>query len=273
VEEAEPPDGSAAPVVTPLQKKNRQGKLYRRSPEVEGILHGLARLPYDEVVRRCSIRDWEGEGYVPSECLVYLFRSGRGAAPNAFQAAIFKLLQTRLLKRFVPAGSASDTMTKSSIREKVYYEFIQMLARDRSDYEERLDYYEVRFDGAVANLRKDAQDKYWKEEGRRALLEVDEESGEFTREVREALGDFDPFAASNIQILDYRLRLDAAIDSLSPEQRRIVQMIGQEIPIHSNDPSATTIAKALGKSEKMIRIYRDRAFARLRAILEAGGGR
>jgi DNA-binding NarL/FixJ family response regulator len=38
-------------------------------------------------------------------------------------------------------------------------------------------------------------------------------------------------------------------------------------PIDSKDPEAMTIAKALKKSEKTIRLHRDRAFAALRAAL------
>jgi DNA-directed RNA polymerase specialized sigma24 family protein len=44
-------------------------------------------------------------------------------------------------------------------------------------------------------------------------------------------------------------------------------MLRQGFPIDSKDPQAMTVAKALGKSEKTIRLHRDRAFAALRAAL------
>ena len=44
-------------------------------------------------------------------------------------------------------------------------------------------------------------------------------------------------------------------------------MLRQGISIDSKDPGTITIAKTLGKSEKTIRLHRDRAFAALRAAL------
>lgn len=49
-----------------------------------------------------------------------------------------------------------------------------------------------------------------------------------------------------------------------------VVMIQQGIPIDSKDPNVVTIAKTLGKSEKTIRTYRDKAYATLRAALTVG---
>lgn len=45
-------------------------------------------------------------------------------------------------------------------------------------------------------------------------------------------------------------------------------MLLQDIPIDSQEPSAVTISKALGKIEKTIRTHRDKAFATLRLRLE-----
>ena len=82
-----------------------------------------------------------------------------------------------------------------------------------------------------------------------------------------AAGTYNPFAASNFDDPAYRLRLEAAIDALPPEQSRIVTMIGRGIPIDSTDPYAITIAKTLGKVEKTIRKHRDLAFESIRAAL------
>jgi DNA-binding CsgD family transcriptional regulator len=48
---------------------------------------------------------------------------------------------------------------------------------------------------------------------------------------------------------------------------RVIEMLRQGIPIDSKDVDAVTIAKALGKSEKTIRTYRDKAFAVLRVAM------
>ena len=47
-------------------------------------------------------------------------------------------------------------------------------------------------------------------------------------------------------------------------------MIRRGIPIGSNDKQAATIAKTLGKSEKTIRLWRDKAFETIREHLAKG---
>ena len=47
-------------------------------------------------------------------------------------------------------------------------------------------------------------------------------------------------------------------------------MLSQGFPIDSQDPDIMTIAKALGRSEKTVRTYRDKAFAALRAVMVEG---
>ena len=89
-------------------------------------------------------------------------------------------------------------------------------------------------------------------------------------EVERAVGAVDPFSSIDFDRTDYRSRLDAAIDALPQEQSRIIEMLRKGFPIDSKDPSVMTIAKALGRSEKTIRTYRDRAVASLRAALSSG---
>jgi DNA-directed RNA polymerase specialized sigma24 family protein len=92
----------------------------------------------------------------------------------------------------------------------------------------------------------------------RSRVEFDPETNEPSAEVEEAVGNFNPFDAAVFHQEDYRSRLDAAIDTLPPEQIRIIEMLRQGIPIDSKEPGAVTIARTLGKSEKTIRTYRDR---------------
>jgi hypothetical protein len=53
-------------------------------------------------------------------------------------------------------------------------------------------------------------------------------------------------------------------------ERRVVEMCRQDVPIDSKDPETMTMVKTLGRSEKGIRNIRDRAFAKLRALLTRG---
>ena len=260
-------------MITLLRKRMLTGKLYERDPKIEATLVELSALSRDDLIARAMISSRSDAGHVPSECLIYFIRTSRADNSDIFFERLYKILTGRVLRGLPKAESAdgkTTSLTKSAIREKVFGRFVELLAADRTVYTEKLDYFEVRFDGALASLRRDAQEQAWRDENRSATLEFDEETGEPSAEVERASGSFDPFAASEIDGSDYRSRLDAAIDSLPPEQSRIVEMIRQGIPIDSKEASAVTIAKALGKSEKTIRTHRDKAYAALRAALTEG---
>jgi hypothetical protein len=258
------------PLITPLRKCTREGRHYRRDAAVEAQLLELAQLPRDELVERSCIRRRDDPNYVRSECLLYFLRACRKENSETHFERLYKLLLERVLRSLPnpdsPDGETSS-LTKSIIRDQVLGRFTDLLAADRGTYQNKLDYFEVRFDGALASLRRDAQAAAWRHENRSATLEFDEETGEPSPEVERAAGSFDPFAPPEGIDDDYRSRFDAAIDALPVEQIRIIEMLRQGIPIDSKDPEAITIAKVLGKSEKTIRTYRDKAFAALREAL------
>lgn len=262
-------------MITPLRKRTLEGALYKRDARIEALLAQLALLPRADLVARCEITDRNDPGYVPSECLMYFVRATRQDNSDQHFERLYKVLLSRLL-RALPNPETSDgevvriSQTKSRIRDIAFDRFTETLAADREAYSDKLDYFEVRFDGAIANLRRDAQDTAWREENRTTTIEYDLETNEPSAEVEEAAGSFNPF--EQLEANDYRSRLDAAIDTLPPEQIRIIQMLRQGLPIDSKDPDAVTIAKTLKKSEKTIRLHRDRAFKALRAALLGESG-
>jgi len=257
-------------LVTSLRKRTLDGKLYARDTKIEAKLAELGGLTRDELVARCSIRRRDDPDYVPSECLVYFVRASRSDYTAAGFERLYKILAERVL-RALPREESADgktvSLTKAIIRDKVFGQFVELLSRDRVEYSEKLDYFEIRFDGALANLRRDAQEQAWRDENRSVSLEYNGETGELAEEVERAAGSFDPFCQSEIDSPDYRSQLDAAIDTLPPEQMRIIEMLRMGIPIDSKDADTVTIAKALGRSEKTIRSYRDKAFAVLRVAM------
>ena len=246
------------------------GTLYTRDAKVEARLAELEGLTEDELVARCSIQKRDDPDYVPSECLVYFVRASRFGHSTAGFERLYKILAERVL-RTLPREENADgktvSLTKVVIRDKVFGQFVELLSRDRTEYSEKLDYFEVRFDGALASLRRDAQKQAWRDENRSAPLKYDDETGELTEEVERAADSFDPFNQPEIDGSDYRSRLDAAIDILPPEQMRIIEMLRKGIPIDSKDVNAVTIAKAIGRSEKTIRTHRDKAFVALRVAM------
>jgi hypothetical protein len=259
-------------IVVPLRKRRLSGELYERDPKIEALIAELAVLPRDALIARAAITKRADPGYIPSECLVYFLRASRHDNNEAWFERLYRILTERVL-RSLPRAESSDgeteSLTRGVIRDKVFGRFVELLSADRAGYVDKVDYFEVRFDGALASLRRDAQEQAWRDENRSRPFEFDE-SGELSPEVEAAAGAYDPFAASEFDDPAYRLRLDAAIEALPKEQSRIIHMLRQGFPIDSKEPDVMTIAKALGRSEKTVRTYRDKAFAALRADMADG---
>ncbi|MGN5478210.1 RNA polymerase sigma factor [Cupriavidus basilensis] len=179
------------------------------------------------------------------------------------------VLLERLYRR-LPKPNSGDghtaSLTTSNIRDDVRDRFIDLLLADGGTYDDRLDFYEISFNQAMACDILDARRKHWSIENRGVELGSDEE--EISARVEAAAGQYDPFDPHELDKKDYRRRLEDAIDTLPKLQQQIVEMWRQDIPIDSSDSSVTTISGALGKSEKTIRTHRDKAFASLRRRLE-----
>jgi hypothetical protein len=259
-------------LIKPLHKRKKSGELYRRRDTIELILNELLALDREELFARCSIRSTRDPKRVPSECLLYLVRACRDDNTETWFNRLWPLLIQRVRDR-IPRIDAADGKVSSArmaVRDQMEGRFLELIAEDRDVYQEALDYLEVNFDGGLSKRKLDAQQAAWREENRSRPLEDTERPGEISSEVEAAVGDFDPFAENVDEV--YRLRLDAAIEALPKEQIRIIEMLRLDIPIDSKDPFAITIAKTLGRSEKTIRTYRDKAFAAIRTAVEEEDG-
>lgn len=257
-------------MVPPLRKRMLKGGLYTRRQEVEEEIKELLALGEDAMLGRCALERGR-PGHVSTEALLHMLRGQRSNPDTPTGSKLFTILSERVF-RALPRAEGQDevSLTKQQIRELTYDRFVDLLLADRRAYEERLDYYEINFNDALASLRLTAQKQVWREDNRTTGLESSEEDAELSAEVEEAAGTYDPLSAEALDESLYRSRLDAAIDGLPPIQRRIIEMLRQGIPIDSQDPSVVTIRSTLGKAEKTIRNQRDRAFARLRISLARG---
>ena len=226
--------GAHDAIVTPLRKRSLTGALYERDPKTNALISELAALPRDELIARAAIRKRADPGYIPSECLIYFIRASRRDNNEAWFERLYRILIERVLAQLAHARKARmarpKSLTRGLVRDKVFGRFVELLSADRAAYVDKLDYFEVRFDGAVASLRRDAQEKAWRDENRSRPLEYDEESGELSPEVEAAAGTYDPFAGSDFDDPAYRSRFDAAIEALPPEQSRIIHMLRQGYP-------------------------------------------
>ncbi len=258
--------------VTPLKKRTRSGDVYVRVPEIEILISELSVLSRDELIARARIGDRGSAKYIPSECLVYFIRAWRQCDDVLFES-LYRILIERVLRGVRRADSrngGAGQLDWGNVRDHVYNRFVELLASDRIAYVDKLDFFEVRFDGAVANLRRDAQKQVRRDKKRFQALEYDGETNELSPQVERAAGAFDTPDAFDLDDPAYRLRFEEAIRTLPPEQARIIHMLMLDFPIDSKEPDVMTISKALGRCEKTIRTYRDKAFAALRVAMAKG---
>lgn len=258
-------------MVEPLRNRNiDDGAVYFRPEAIEAKLEELELLSRDLVLDRCQILNREDPDYIPSECILHYVRQCRRDNNEAWFEKFYAIVLERAARALPRSQNAAGTQVSAAqaeINEKVLDAFNFLLSSDRNEYSEKLDFFEIRFAAAMARLRLDAQRTVWRREKRTETID-DPETGELSEDAEKALGAYNPFENKEIELQDDRLRLDGAIDLLPPLQARIIQMLRKGIPIDSQDPNVETISKALGKSEKTIRLNRDKAFLVLRPIMK-----
>ena len=136
-------------------------------------------------------------------------------------------------------------------------------------------YWEVNFNHALSNLRKDVLRKHGPARetdpliNARPLTEEGDSGEEVSHEVEIAAAEFINPNPSKIDDVAFRLRLMDAINELPEDERRAVGLRWQGMPIESQDPEVETIAKALECTEKTVRNRLERAIEKLRVVLQA----
>lgn len=258
-------------MINPLQKITRAGAPYVRFPDIQAQLLALDHLSPQELIARCQIPEKE-PGSVPSECVLTFVRREWVAQNQMLYEPLLEVLLERLrrrLPRAVSRDGKTESLVRSDVAEQVQDTFIGMLMNEVNGYDERLDFYEISFSQSLANLSLTAKSKAGRSANRREEL-FNEEDGEVRAEVEEAKGTFNPFDPDLLREDDYRSRLPAAMEQLNTVERRIVEMLRNNIPIYSKNPDVVDMVDILDRSEKGIRNIRDRAFAKLRDLLTYG---
>ena len=205
-------------LIAPLRMQDPDGKLYRRPKDIEESLVALSQLTAVDAVQRCRIEDSDDPDYVSSECLLHFVRQASFANDeNAFRE-MFMLLNKRVLRAVPvfarrvtgldkPAVKASDL----EIQELVVSAFHKMLCADRVAYNERLDYFEIRFNSAMARLRATARRTVQREDSRQKPLAYDGDTNTPSGEIELLLAKLkNPVEGENIDFL-YRSKLQAEL--------------------------------------------------------------
>ena len=254
--------------VPPLLKHKRSGEQYHRTAPVLAAIGMLSLLSPDELLERAQVSDTDQPDYVPSECLLFFVRRPLEMDVNTLKD-LFIILRNRVL-RSVPMPSRGDAerIFDVEVRDRVLDAFQELLCRDRKEYDDRLDYYEVNFNDALLKVRMTARRAVSRERKRFSDLPVEDTDGNPPPGAETWLGTVCSDLDDEEERLRYRSRLYAAISQLPPDEKRVIDLLLEGYLIESQDASVKTITKILGCSEKTVRNRRDRAIETLRAAME-----
>lgn len=257
--------------IEPLRKRMISGELYtRRSPIIDLIATSLA-WPFDDLLYRAAIRDRRNDEYVPSEVLLYHLRQTKSDNSDGRFAALYSILRDRIQaacprpNRQVAETVYEDART-AEIRDATVEYVTELMFTDRQGYDEQLDIYEVIFDRAVrlALITK------FRNVSRRenATVEVEDTvTGDVRAVVEEALERHKKSSLTLEEDFDYRIRIRRAIDALPSEERKVIELMLADISIETNEKGKPSISSLLGCTEKTVRNRRDRAYRKIREML------
>lgn len=253
----------------PLKSKDRHGAPFTRPPEIEACLASLESVDAAARLLAFAVASRKSSGYVPSEALTYFLRRAHATGATDEFKQIFELLMKRVGQSLLATISDARMAGAQDIREELMGRFAERIAKDCNGRFAMLDFFEVRFDLAFARFRKSVLRQIGPSSVLTEPLSTDgEEAQDISREVEEAAVDFLGGDPQKIDDPAFRLELEAAIDALPDDQRRVVGLLRQGFRIDSKDPNIMTIAKMLQCDERTVRNRRDRAYKTLRSALQ-----
>lgn len=253
--------------VPPLTKTYPDGSPYRRMPEVEEEIVRVTQLPFEDFLERARITNRSHPDFVRPETLMHFLRRTRSDNSDQRFNALYRMVLRRLIlalprservegQNTIVDGAASD------LQDIVLSRFVELLALDRAGGD-RMDFYEVHFDEAVAKLRMRPAKRIRARTRRTETLEGDPESGELPEYVERAAGSFDEPDDAFLFDPIFRKRLFQEIDRLKPEQKKVITMRLANMKIHA-------IGSVLGCDEKTVRNRLKSAIVALRKALRLG---
>ena len=167
----------------------------------------------------------------------------------------------------LPSAVAGLVYFSSSAVSEVTSRLAVLIGQDHTQPSDKLDFYEIGFDGALHKLKIDCLRKLGPQRLKTAPLD-DPETGEIAAPVEEAAQHFLDGAASALDDPAFRSALFAAIDGLPEDERQVVGLLLKGLPIDAKVEKTVTIARVLGCTERTVRNRRDRAIAKLRSALK-----
>ena len=253
------------------KKKEDDGTLYTRFPEIEAAIEAALGHDLDRLCRRATIRDQKSSDYLPSECLVHLIRDAHRRGDENKRDKLLPALLERchaILNKKVDGDIPNAVM----LRKQILNDFAALFAFDGSaDDKLGLDYFEVRFNHAFQSFRIARLRPVF------ALLEKEIEIPEAAGETVEGELDNEVLArlatlqgsASNPEERVFRNQVVRAIKALPLDEREALVLVHYYgFKIQSEDPGETTAATLCGVRGRTIQNRLNRAKAKLFKLKE-----
>lgn len=253
----------------PLTKVNKTtGKLYQRRSHVEALIEVIVALDRASAVKRLAIRDRKHSEYVPSEVLVHLLRETRQDNRSDHFEQLYRLLFNRIEGTLLSAVADSQYRNADEIRMEIISHLAEQVTLDQQHPAENLDIYEINFDAALHNLKIDYLRKLGPQRLKTGPLE-DAQTGEVSADVEAAAQSFLGHVSNKFDDPAFRSALAAAIDALPDDERKVVGLLFQGLPIDAKDAKTVTIARTLNCTGRTVQNRRDKAFEKLRKALQS----
>jgi len=237
------------PAAQPLTRRNAEGTLYTRSPEVERQIAHALRLTPTAVITQAQLDDQGAADYLREEAIVYLIRAAQRRAHRAMVDALFTVLLRRCERLFRRRLGSLGAQTF----DDAYSECVSALADDILDLDsDRGDFYQVRFWTALQRRAVSAFGRSAK--GR--------ERTEYTTPLLEEQPDDDDspnkgaiLADTTISALD-RAEYREGLNSIKEPYRTVFVLRHYHgWPTEDADPAVPTISRYFNKTPRTIRNY------------------
>lgn len=254
-----------------LKRKEKDGTLYQRPSEVEAAIEKLEAVDAATRILRFDGVSKKHAEYVPTEALLYFLRRAWADGEKGQFEKIFRILLKRVDQSLNSAISNARMDGAEEIRDEIRSRFIELLTQDCNADLGLLDFYEIRFDKAMVALRISVLRGIGPANKKMKAVPLGNQEGEgpeVSAEVEAALEDFLSGDPQKIDDPAFRLVLFAAIDRLPQDQKQVIGLFLQGIPIDSKKQDVMTIARILQCDERTVRNRYARACKALKAVLE-----
>lgn len=253
-----------------LKRKDKDGKPYERPPEIEACIERLDALDSEARLARFDGASKKHPQYVPTEAVLHFLRRAWADGDQGQFQKTFRILLKRVNQSLHSAISDKRMEGAADIRDEICSRFVVLLTRDCNTHPGLLDFYEIRFDKAMVALRTSALRRIGPatRKIKTVPLGSHDDGPEISPEVEAALEEFLSGDPQKIDDPAFRLVLYDAIDHLPKDQKQVIGLFLQGIPIDSKDPDVMTIARMLKCDERTVRNRKARACKALKAILD-----